>query len=200
MVIRRYRVSMVLCLALCIAPLNAGAGEEKKVEVVNLPEVQDVNVTNAPAVQDVTVTNDATNPMEVVGEVSVTNLPAASATARFQLVGFTATAYTGDMGGHFGVTQKCQLEFPDSRMCSIEEVAATTAIPGGLSGDAWIHTRGDSRNVLFDARLGSGSASCFTWRSGAALDGGRAVGSDGVDTDTNHPCAESRPIACCALR
>ena len=61
------------------------------VEVTNLPEVQDVYVTNPPG---------------------------AAPPAGFQLVGFTSATYTGDMGGNFGVAKKCQLEFPNSRMCS----------------------------------------------------------------------------------
>ena len=48
-------------------------------------------------------------PVEVVNDpllVEVVNPAAPATAARWQLVGFTATAYTGNMGGNFGVTEK----------------------------------------------------------------------------------------------
>jgi hypothetical protein len=105
------RFVLVSFVFLCLGSA-ASAQSIKEVEVTNLPEVQDVNVTNTP--------------------LPVTVAPP----ARFQLVGFTSATYNGDMGGHFGVTRKCQIEFPNSRMCSLEEVAATTAIPDEILGGA----------------------------------------------------------------
>ena len=53
--------------------------------------------------------------VEVINDplaVEVVNPAPPSPPVRWQLVGFTSATYTGAMGGHFGVTQKCQLEFP----------------------------------------------------------------------------------------
>jgi len=55
-----------------------------------------------------------------------------------QLVGFTAASYTGDLGGYFGATRKCQIEFSNTRMCTSLEVIGTYAIPEGLDGHAWV--------------------------------------------------------------
>ena len=60
------------------------------------PPIGQVEVTNLPDVQDVNIVDGGTNSCEV---------------KTFQLVGFTSTAYTGNLGGVFGSTQKCQLEF-----------------------------------------------------------------------------------------
>ena len=201
----------ILALALAIllaAPASAqSVGPVKPVRVINFPDPQNVvgtvAVSNLPSVQEVNVTNDATNPVEVVGAVEVTNLSTSSSPSRFQLVGFTSVPYDGDMGGHFGVTLKCQIEFPNSRMCSLE-VAATTAIPAGLSGDAWVHSarRVGSQlgppsapgGALFDADVRATSSSCRAWRGGGS---GQLVGSDGVAA-SRIGCDEARSIACCA--
>ena len=37
----------------------------------------------------------------------------------------------GNLGGVFGAAEKCQIDFPDSRMCNVREVEETTAIPAG---------------------------------------------------------------------
>ena len=113
--LRLLAVSLAALLSLAVA----AQGDDDDVEpvaVTNFPDPQNVTgsveVTNLPDVQDVHVVNQQP--------------PApAPASSRFQLVGFTSATYTGDMGGHFGVTQKCQLEFPGSRMCTVKEVAAT---------------------------------------------------------------------------
>jgi hypothetical protein len=145
-----------------------------------------VQVTNLPAVQ------------EVVGAVEVTNLPAASAPARFQLVGFTSATYTGAMGGPFGVTQKCQIEFPNSRMCSVEEVILTTTIPSGLTGTAWVHLPADDRQAV--------QASVEPWPYFFNCNGysEESDSSIGVVVDinglANQPhCIDVHRIACCAL-
>jgi hypothetical protein len=160
--------------------------------------VKQVEVTNLPAVQDVNVTNDSTNPVEVTGEVSVTNLSAPSGAARFQLVGFTSATYTGAMGGNFGVTQKCQLEFPNSRMCSIEEAVATTSIPSGLSGRAWTHAQGAVGVVIFAGDPVSQSKNCFGWRSSLHTFTGNVISDEG-SADVISDCDREHPIACCAL-
>ena len=80
----------------------------------------------------------ATKKVEVINDpLAVEVVNPSPPTARIQLVGFTAATYTGNMGGPFGVAQKCQLEFPNSRMCLRIEAQQTTTIPEGLAGRAW---------------------------------------------------------------
>lgn len=172
------RLFSIALLIAALVPLAAQAQSIKQVEVINLPAVQDVTGT-------VEVTNDAANPVEIAGEVEVTNLPAASGAARFQLVGFTSETYTGAMGGNFGVTQKCQLEFPNSRMCNEVEVSETTSIPSGLTGDAWGNPLGRFR-----------SQTCDWWTRGEELYNGYRVLANGNPSDRG--CALAAPIACCA--
>jgi hypothetical protein len=95
------RLSLLLALSLFV-PVMALAQTLKQVEVTNLPEVQDVFVTN--------------------------EVPSAPAPPRFQFVGFTSATYTANLGGYFGAARKCQLDFPDSRICEYSEVARTTVV------------------------------------------------------------------------
>jgi hypothetical protein len=157
------------------------------------PPVKEVEVVNFPAVQEVSgaveVTNDDTNPVEIVGEVEVTNLPASSGPARFQLVGFTTATYSGNLRGHFGATDKCQLEFADSRMCTEQEVRETTTIPSGLVGDGWA-------NPLLD----SSSLNCVSWTEGShEVQTGTIVLANGTsESRGDHFCLQEKSIACCA--
>ena len=101
-------------LTVLFVPFAAYAQAPKQVEVTNLPDVQDVSIVNG-----------AASSCEV---------------KTFQLVGFTSTVYTGNLGGILGSTQKCQLDFPGSRMCAFEEIQKTTStpsIPNPLSA-SWI--------------------------------------------------------------
>ena len=156
--------SAVVAFAVALLAVQVSAQTIKQVEVINLPAVQDVNVVDAP-------------------------LP--TAPTRFQLVGFTSQTYTGAMGGHFGITTKCQLEFLDSRMCSLEEIQDTTAMPGGLSGSAWSYTRRE------DEPLAGDLTNCSAWRSAIANRYGRTVSHDGA-YNNKASCSEFLPIACCA--
>ena len=127
-------------LATMIVPLAANAQAPKQVEVINDPLA-----------------------------VEVVNPAPPSPPVRWQLVGFTSAIYTGAMGGHSGVTQKCQLEFSNSRMCSLEEVATTTSIPSSLVGAAWAHAepRTDS-SVILATRLSPVSDNCAAYRGNTA--------------------------------
>jgi hypothetical protein len=163
------RVTFVLCLALCLAPIGAGAERSvSKVEVTNLPEVQEINgtveVVNQPDIQ------------EVVGEVEVVNLPEVQAVevinvmsstctpARVQVAGVTEAEYTGDLGGQWGSTRKCDAEFPGSFLCDdFNEILESTAPlpdPGSL---AWTDSA-------------TGTRHCGSWRSGSADSEGLELG------------------------
>lgn len=120
-----------------------------------------VEVTNFPTVQDVNVVGGGT-----------------SAAARFQIVGFTIATYTGNLGGYFGATRKCQLEFPESRMCNALEVRESTTLPGGLSGLAWV------------------DSGCRDWTV-ENFTGPQVSGETGVTT-AGQNCQFPQPIACCA--
>ena len=58
--------------------------------------------------------------------------------ARFQLVGFTSSSALPADTGVLGFTLECQKEFPESRMCTSEEVMETTAVPSSLQFTAWL--------------------------------------------------------------
>ena len=70
-----------------------------------------------------------------------------------QLVGFTSTTHNGGLG-LFEFARLCQLEFPDSRMCTTQEAANSINIPAGLpAGNAWVRpvlqsTGGDSDRAI----------------------------------------------------
>ena len=149
----------------------AGAQKVKEVEVRNFP--------NLPAVQDVNVTN-----------------PAGS--ARFQLVGFTAPVYDGNLGGPLGASQKCQDEgFEGSRMCTTLEVIVTVDIPQGLVGTAWVRPVPVGEGTTVRDISGAGSiASCDFWTTSLSNYQGLVVTAEGKPTLAN--CGILRSIACCA--
>ena len=139
--------------------------------------------------------------VEVINDplaVEVVNPAPPNPPVRWQLVGFTSATYPGAMGGNFGVTQKCQLEFPNSRMCSIEEAVATTSIPSGLSGRAWSHAQGVAGVVIFAGNPVAQGNNCFSWRSSIPTQSGNVISDEGV-ADVISGCDREHPIACCAL-
>ena len=144
-----------------IVPLTAHAQAPKQVEVINDPLA-----------------------------VEVVNPAPPSPPLRWQLVGFTSATYTGNMGGSFGVTQKCQLEFANSRMCIVLEVEQTTSIPSGLVGQGWVQ-QGAS---LVGGLQGN---SCGRWLGNNVGGGGKVV--DTLGTPASEQCEIPTPIACCAL-
>jgi hypothetical protein len=143
----------------------------------------------------------APKPVEVINdplEVEVVNPAPECIPLRWQLVGFTSATYPGAMGGNFGVTRKCQLEFPNSRMCSIEEAVATTSIPSELSGRAWTHAQGAAGAVIFAGTPVAQSTNCLGWRSGIPTLTGNVISDEGI-ADVISDCNRAHPIACCAL-
>ena len=159
-------VKSILIAALVFVPLAAHAQAPKPVEVVNDPLA-------------VEVVNPAPAPLPL----------------RWQLVGFTSATYSGDLGGPFGATQKCQLDFPNSRMCvedtvKVREVSETTDIPTGLVGVAWV--------TDYRAASSQPTTGCESWTIGAG-NSGHVVNANG--TPGSHTCDAEFPIpiACCAL-
>ncbi len=133
-----------------------------------------------------------------VKEVEVVN---SSDSARFQLVGFTAATYTGDLDGVFGATRKCQNEgegFEASRMCTATEVLDTVDIPDGLVGTAWVRpfAVGDDGGRELSLQI-ERFQTCNFWVSSRGNARGLAVTADGRLSVA--VCYAMRSIACCAL-
>ena len=145
---------LFLVLVFLFVPLASVAQQPKQVEITNLPEVQAVEVVNT--------------------------LPASGSCSRFQLVGYTSTAYNGAMGGFLGVAQKCQLDFPDSRVCRHSEFRGTTTLPTQPPVDAWMDDGND----------------CREWTSATYENGGRVLTL--IGERTYEECDTEHPIACCA--
>jgi hypothetical protein len=97
-------IAIAIVLLLTAHPVfsQRRGGRPLPVKVTNLPAVQEVEVVNAPAVQDVNITNPITCEKPVV------------------IAGATAALFTGKIGGLGGLWtahEKCDAEFPGSRMC-----------------------------------------------------------------------------------
>ncbi len=172
------RLFLLTLFTALIVPFAAYSESLKEVIVVNDPLAVEV-VNPVTIVEPVII--ETIEPIEV----EVINPAPPSQPVHFQLVGFTSVAYKGAMGGFFGVTKKCQLEFPNSRMCLLDEVAATTSIPSGLAGKAWT-----------DSEITGSSTSCSNWSSTSYS--GKVVASNGIQT-SGGSCNVATPIACCAL-
>ena len=165
----------------------------REVEVVNFPDPQnvagEVEVTNLPEVQDVNVVNGAPSSCEV---------------RRVQLVGFTSTAYTGNLGGVLGSTQKCQLDFPGSRMCTQAEIQQTTDLPDSIADLAWMEPLSPScqATLIIDGQEKANILwSCDELdvpcrRPDQAL--GQSFESTGSSSILRLSCSVEQPIACCA--
>ncbi len=117
--------------------------------------------------------------------------------ARFELVGFTLDTIFADVG-FLGLTSACQVDFPESRVCSTREIAETTAVPPGLSGFAWVIPVGGDNDPVFDGALSV--RTCFSdgpFTSRNANNAGTVIDADSGSM-TTRPCNVARPVACCA--
>ncbi len=129
-------------------------------------------------------------------------------TKQFQLVGFSSSTLNGN-AGVFAMTKACQEDFPESRMCTSEEVMNTVTIPSITAQNAWVRPAIRS--------IGTGGVAVLADASGR--DSGIQAGSDPSDltcrgwTDNGFQgltvttsggfvpqvCTARRPVACCAL-
>ena len=80
---------VVVLIASAVLASQAEAQQAKEVEVINQPLAVELGNVDPLAVE---VTNEPV-------AVEVVNPPAAPPPVRWQLVGFTTAAYTGDLGG-----------------------------------------------------------------------------------------------------
>ena len=136
--------------------------------------------------------------------VEVVNPAPPAPPARFQLIGFTTTEF-GNFNSIpgtpslFDMIAACQAEVdPLSRMCRVDDIQLTTAIPSGLptvderTGDrlrAWLNP--DPAN----AGVASGTFDCVGW-SITSLTG---MTVDATGQMARWGCDKNRPVACCAL-
>jgi hypothetical protein len=186
------RLFSAALLTALFVPLAAFAQSTKQVEVINLPAVQDVTGT-------VEVTNDAANPVEIAGEVAVTNLPTPTVAARYQLVGFTTATFLGSEGS-LGFTRACDAEFSNSRWCTSAEVLDSVNLPA-LSGDAWVRAAliGATASYPVDVTGLATSGTdfnCDAWRAPPTGEGFTVSASGKFEI---MPCFVPRSVACCAL-
>jgi hypothetical protein len=178
----------------------------KEVEIINFPDPQNVTGSVTVANEPLTV-QSGVDPVEVSGQVAVTNLPACEAPSRFQLVGFTSATFDGG-AGIFGFTKACQVEFPGSRMCTSVEAMETVVIPLELAGSAWLRpiympiSSDSARNIALDASgvylsiLSYTPFSCGGWTDGAGTSYGLTINSNGGFTVAK--CDQLLSTACCA--
>ena len=190
------RLFSVALLTALVVPLAAFAQPVKQVEVTNLPDPQNVTgtveVTNLPDVQDVNIVDGAASSCEV---------------KRIQLVGFTSTLYTGNLGGVWGSTQKCQLEFPGSRMCTTEEAQTTVNLPASIPEFSWIDPfegiqgRGSCGGdlIIDGVDIATRQWTCDLLEAPCRFDPswGATLESNGARLPML--CSVEQPIACCAL-
>ena len=132
--------------------------------------------------------------VEVINDllvVEVVNPAPPSLPVRWQLVGVTSSAFTGDLGGPWGANATCNAEFEGARMCIYEEARRSHPIS---MDTAWVDKLG--------------AANCGSWVRGDDGTGitkrqGSYLRADGtvVDFSTSSlpGCSVMRPIACCAL-
>ena len=123
---------------------------------------------------------------------------------RLQLVGFTSAVYDGNLGGVLGSTQRCQIDFPGSRMCTIEEIQETLDLPAPIADFAWMEPRSSSCRgdlIINDMDVASPQWTCNALDAPCRM----VVGADtGVSFESTGSvgfklsCSVKQPIACCA--
>ena len=115
--------------------------------------------------------------------------------------GFTAQAYTGDLGGIRGAHAKCSAEFPGAHLCTDREYEqAGSAAPVPPAG-AWIDY---GRYISSSSPSGTprdreGSYDCSGWKvTTGAYSGAIDVFGSYVRSSANAACGTVRPLACCS--
>ena len=190
----RINYLLILLLAAGFAS-NVFAEKPKDVNVVNTPNV---TVTNPQT--SVTVDNETGNPVPVTVQNQASSSP-------LQLVGFTSTTHNGGLG-LFEFARLCQLEFPNSRMCTTQEAANSINIPTGLpAGNAWVRpvlqsTGGDSDRA-FDLTTGltgfaNHSLNCDFWSSSSLSNPSMGTIIRNSGGFSVSPCNADLHISCCA--
>jgi hypothetical protein len=134
---------------------------------------------------------------QTVKQVEVINFPTSDPPARYQLVGFTTGAYSGNIGGPWAAHAACASEFPDARMCRADEAFDTLTPPTTRPVFAWINMAPGDWEAANGKEVGDTVYFCNFWLSDANGGHGAALRLDGFIT-TNTTCDLEHPIACCA--
>ncbi len=112
--------------------------------------------------------------------------------ASMEFAGFTATLYTGALGGYPGANAKCAAEFPGAHFCTMADFddANPTVAPGG-SG-AWVDY---NRSTTSGQRDHTSCQVSGAWNWGNTGASGRSMNPVGYPTSA--VCNEQKPLACC---
>ena len=117
--------------------------------------------------------------------------PGSNGAHQVQFVGNSTGLITGKRG-YRSMTELCQIDYPQSRLCTVGEYRKTINFPSAnfLSEVAWIE----------DARQGvsnKNSSNCYGWygKFGVSPQNGLAIGAGG--TLQTIDCTDALPISCC---
>lgn len=118
------------------------------------------------------------------------------------LAGFTAQAFTGNLGGRPAAHARCDAAFAGSHVCHAVEYLRTVSSTPVPAPGAWIDASIDERGVLVlhgPASSGRNTGrSCIAFTTAGAGNEGTYVRPNGAPFSTNlDTCATARPIACC---
>jgi len=125
------------------------------------------------------------------------------------LVGFTTATTLPDIG-RFAMTQICQAEYENSRMCTSEEIIKTVNIPPGMPAwepawvqpvivDTFLFSDDEIWAVDISGAKGRGDLSCESWWSVSIYYQGLVVTHNGVFQLLQDAfCDNYNHIACCA--
>jgi hypothetical protein len=128
-------------------------------------------------------------------------LACCNGTPKTHVAGFTATTYSGAVGGWPAAQRACEDEFPGAHVCHASEynrADSTLLIP---AGGAWIESSMDLLGAWSEGGVGAYGRnpinSCNHWTHGASgtypgtlLQANGAIG-------TSYTCNVLRPIVCC---
>lgn len=106
--------------------------------------------------------------------------------------GFTATTYTGDLGGFPGANAKCRAEFPGSTFCTTSDFSRADPI-AAPSTSAWIDFDRDS--VTGERSTNPCNIAAGSWTHGGTSDTGGYLNPTAYTTSSN--CNVARPLSCC---
>ena len=98
------------------------------------------------------------------------------------------------------MTELCQADYPDSRICTSEEYAKTITFPGAIPNTtyAWIIpsvATGTGTGTVRDVFSGKNALNCEGWRTVGDNTDGLSV--NGVGSFFFNTCNTLLPVSCC---
>ena len=114
--------------------------------------------------------------------------------ARVAFRGYTATVYTGVLGGQMGANQKCQAEYPGSYFCTVADFDSTNGVvyPPTAAG-TWIDY---DRSVAGARSISSCASGLGAWTTASSSSSGSNL-TQMASFYSSTNCANSKPLACC---